>query len=191
VLLTEIVEWIGKPVLLQFCFNFYLSFTSELAKRRSLLRKRILEDQKLLKQTSAQDQFAKWAKLRRQVDKGLADLEKLNAEVATQQASFAIRFNTVIWFFTAGLQFFIGWWYRKQAVFYLPKGWFGPAEWWLALPFAPKGSVSCATWQMACRRTIKSVETVVRQAVIEPLVVKAAMQTSVPSEKSERNGVKT
>lgn len=29
--------------------------------------------------TSAQDQFAKWAKLRRSVDKGLADLEKLSA----------------------------------------------------------------------------------------------------------------
>lgn len=28
--------------------------------------------------TSAQDQFAKWAKLRRSVDKGLSDLEKLS-----------------------------------------------------------------------------------------------------------------
>lgn len=33
---------------------------------------------KELLQTSAQDQFAKWAKLRRSVDKGLADLEKLS-----------------------------------------------------------------------------------------------------------------
>jgi CHD5-like protein len=31
-----------------------------------------------LLQTSAQDQFAKWAKLRRGVDKGLSDLEKLS-----------------------------------------------------------------------------------------------------------------
>lgn len=31
-----------------------------------------------LLQTSAQDQFAKWAKLRRRVDKGLDDLEKLS-----------------------------------------------------------------------------------------------------------------
>lgn len=29
------------------------------------------------------------------------------------------------------------------------------------------GSVSCATWQMACRRTIKMFERLVRQAVIE------------------------
>lgn len=29
-------------------------------------------------QTSAQDQFAKWAKLRRSMDKGLADLDKLS-----------------------------------------------------------------------------------------------------------------
>jgi hypothetical protein len=64
----------------------------------------------------------------------------LDAEMAIQQASFALRFNAAVWFLTTGLQFFIGWWYRRQAVFYLPKGWFGPAEWWLALPFAPKGT---------------------------------------------------
>lgn len=29
--------------------------------------------------TSAQDQFAKWAKLRRSVDKGLADIETTSA----------------------------------------------------------------------------------------------------------------
>ena len=35
-------------------------------------------NKKELLQTSAQDQFAKWAKLRRSVDKGLTDLEKLS-----------------------------------------------------------------------------------------------------------------
>ena len=55
---------------------------------------------------------------------------------------------------TTGLQFFIGWWYRKSAVFYLPQGWFGPLTWWLALPWAPAGSVSCGVWQMACQRII-------------------------------------
>ena len=64
---------------------------------------------------------------------------------------------------TAGLQFFVGWWYRKAAVFYLPPGWFGPLTWWLALPFAPAGSVSCGVWQMACRRVIKVGERVVRE----------------------------
>ena len=66
---------------------------------------------------------------------------------------------------TTGLQFFIGWWFRKAAVFYLPPGWFGPLTWWLALPFAPAGSVSCGVWQMACRRVIKVGERVVKDVM--------------------------
>ena len=67
--------------------------------------------------------------------------------------------------FTGGAQFVVGWWYRQSAVFYLPPQWFGPVTWWLALPFAPAGSVSCGVWQMACRRVIKVGERVVRDLV--------------------------
>ena len=70
-----------------------------------------------------------------------------------------------MWIMTTGLQFVIGWWYRKAAVFYLPPGWFGPLTWWLALPFAPAGSVSCGVWQMACRRVIKVGERVVKEVM--------------------------
>lgn len=117
----------------------------------------------------------------------------LDAEAASVQSSFALKFSSGLWLLTTGLQFFIGWWYRRQAVFYLPNGWFGPLEWWLALPFAPKGtlrplhdtaacyassftkcstcyflgSVSCATWQMACKRTIRLLEGLIRQAILE------------------------
>ena len=46
--------------------------------RQRKLKSEILVAKKELLQTSAQDQFAKWAKLRRSVDKGLAELEKLS-----------------------------------------------------------------------------------------------------------------
>jgi hypothetical protein len=46
--------------------------------RQRQLKSEILLKKAELLQTSAQDQFAKWAKLRRSVDKGLADLEKLS-----------------------------------------------------------------------------------------------------------------
>lgn len=81
------------------------------------------------------------------------------------------------------MQFVVGWWYRKAAVFYLPHGWFGPLTWWLAFPFAPKGeclffftlmfmmtcilvgSVSVGVWQMACRRVMGVSERVVKDFV--------------------------
>ena len=52
-------------------------YSGTVANQRKL-KSEILLNKKELLQTSAQDQFAKWAKLRRSVDKGLADLEKLS-----------------------------------------------------------------------------------------------------------------
>ncbi|KAG5220350.1 GET complex [Salix suchowensis] len=169
-------------------YSLYLRlFHSSLHVRQRKLKTEILATKKELIQTSAQDQFAKWAKLRRSVDKGLADLEKLStsshlrlditvgsqftdgrptdAEVASNKSSFKMKFNGLIWSLTTGLQFIVGWWYRKSAVFYLPAGWFGPLEWWLSFPFAPAGSVSVGVWQMACRRVIKVGERVVKDLI--------------------------
>ena len=60
-------------------YDLYLRITlSPMAMRQRALKLEILSTKSELLTTSAQDQFAKWAKLRRSVDKGLADLEKLS-----------------------------------------------------------------------------------------------------------------
>jgi hypothetical protein len=99
VLLTQVVSWIGKSVLQEFVCNFidgilklvmlnycdqfcaiYLRvFHSQLRNRQRELKSTVLSTKADLLATSAQDQFAKWAKLRRSVDKGLQDLEKTSA----------------------------------------------------------------------------------------------------------------
>ncbi|KAH9484843.1 GET complex subunit get1 [Psilocybe cubensis] len=179
VFIGQLVTWIGKTVLLDIAYNAYLwVIRSPLAARQRALKTQIMANKTELMKTSAQDQFAKWAKLRRSVDKGLADLEKLNSEIASAKSGFAMKFNTALWLLTTGLQFVVGWWYRKQPVFFLPEGWFGPLGWWLALPFAPAGSVSVGVWQMACRRVIVVGERVVKD-FIGPSTVSAD-----PSEKS-------
>ncbi|KAI0645759.1 CHD5-like protein-domain-containing protein [Trametes meyenii] len=179
VFVAELISWIGKSVLLEFVFALYLRiFYGATAARQRKLKSEILLNKKELLQTSAQDQFAKWAKLRRSVDKGLADLEKLNSELASARTSFSLKFNSAMWIMTTGLQFVIGWWYRKAAVFYLPPGWFGPLTWWLAFPFAPAGSVSCGMWQMACRRVIKVGERVAKELIAS----REGSAGSVPSE---------
>lgn len=157
-------------------YDLYLRVSrSPLAARQRALKSEILTTKSELLKTSAQDQFAKWAKLRRSVDKGLADLEKLSAsplfilaippltfpsfshlisldpvflvapvdaEVASSKSGFSMKFNSLLWLLTTGMQFAVGWWYRKQPVFYLPEGWFGPLNWWLSFPFAPAGMSS-------------------------------------------------
>ncbi|KAF9526544.1 CHD5-like protein-domain-containing protein [Crepidotus variabilis] len=169
VFLAQLVAWVGKTVLVDIAYGLYLRITrSPLAARQRALKTHILTTKAELMKTSAQDQFAKWAKLRRSVDKGLADLEKLNAEVASAKSGFSMKFNTVLWIMTTGSQFVVGWWFRKQPVFFLPEGWFGPLGWWLALPFAPAGSVSVGVWQMACKRVIVVCERVVKELLGEP-----------------------
>lgn len=166
VFVTELISWIGKSVLLHFAWSPYQRiFSRNAVNRQRQLKSEILLKKAELLQTSAQDQFAKWAKLRRSVDKGLADLEKLNGELNASKTSFALKFNTALWMMTTGLQFAIGWWYSRAAVFYLPAAWFGPITWWLSFPFAPAGSVSCGVWQMACRRVIKICERVVKESI--------------------------
>ncbi|OJT07410.1 Protein GET1 [Trametes pubescens] len=188
VFVTELISWIGKSVLLEFVFALYLRiFYTSTAARQRKLKSEILLNKKELLQTSAQDQFAKWAKLRRSVDKGLADLEKLNGELASARTSFSLKFNSAMWIMTTGLQFVIGWWYRKAAVFYLPPGWFGPLTWVLAFPFAPAGSVSCGMWQMACRRVIKVGERVAK----EVLAPKTSSGSTVPVPSGEQGKEKT
>ncbi|KIM83380.1 hypothetical protein PILCRDRAFT_783674 [Piloderma croceum F 1598] len=163
VFITELISWIGKSVLLDLAYALHQTiFNASTVSRQRKLKTEILATKKELLQTSAQDQFAKWAKLKRSIDKGIADLEKINRELSSNKTTFSFKFNSVLWILTTGLQFVVGWWYRKSAVFYLPRGWFGPLTWWLALPFAPKGSVSVGVWQMACRRVIKVGERVVK-----------------------------
>ncbi|KAH9961245.1 CHD5-like protein-domain-containing protein [Russula dissimulans] len=164
VFITELVSWTGKSVLLHFAWTAYRRvFNRNTVKRQGVLKSEILSKKAELLQTSAQDQFAKWAKLRRSVDKGLADLEKINSELSASKSLFSLKFSTTLWMLTTGLQFAIGWWYSRSPVFYLPTGWLGPFTWWLSLPFAPAGSVSCGVWQMACRRVIKVFEGAVKE----------------------------
>ncbi|KAG6817506.1 GET complex subunit get1 [Tephrocybe sp. NHM501043] len=163
VFVTQLISWIGQNVLLDLAYSVYLwVFHSSTSAQLRAKRKEVLNTKAELLKTSAQDQFAKWAKLRRSVDKGLVELEKLNSDVASTKTAFSLKFNTTVWVLTTGVQFLVGWWYRKAAVFYLPQGWFGPLGWWFSFPFAPAGSVSVGVWQMACKRVIKVGERVVR-----------------------------
>lgn len=158
VLLTQVVAWIGKSVLQEAAFSLYSSiFLSSAYRDQKKLRKQVLEDKAELGRTSSQDEFAKWAKLKRKLDKGLADLEKTSelaraarfspayanttdTTLTSSRSTFALRFSSLIWVFTTGAQLVLVWWFRKQAVFWIPDQWLpGPVAYILRFPSAPKG----------------------------------------------------
>jgi hypothetical protein len=130
--------------------------------------------------TSAQDDFAKWAKLRRQHDKKKAEYDengtnplprttlqpamkpKTNSLSPPAQSlkSFRTNFDRIAsalrWLGTSGARFLIQFWFSKQALFWIPQGW-APyyVEWLLSFPRAPLGSVSVNMWWIACASVIK------------------------------------
>lgn len=166
----------------------------ESSKKDAELRKiqaEFLKVRKELNGTSSQDEFARWAKLRRNHDKLLEKLEassmysgatrprggllclfaRLSPRVtrrernianemilrATEKALEASKssFDRYITGFrmlvTRVPQYGLPFWYGKEAMFWLPYGWFPYyAEWLLSFPRAPMGSVSIVSWQLAC-----------------------------------------
>ena len=69
--------------------------------------------------------------------------------------------------------------HSKSAVFYLPQGWFGPAEWFLGLPFAPAGAVSCAVWTMFAKRGVRVVGSTAWE-LVEGVLLKPAPALAEP-----------
>ncbi|CAE6518962.1 unnamed protein product [Rhizoctonia solani] len=109
VFITELVRWVGKSVLLELLYPVYTKiFLKSTVDRQRTLRADVLAAKRDLLQTSSQDQFAKWAKLRRRVDRGLAELDTINSTLASARTSFSVKFSTVLWVCTTGAQFFIG-----------------------------------------------------------------------------------
>ena len=108
--------------------------------------------------TSAQDEFSKWAKLRREHDKVLAEHEKVSKDLAAFKSSFDSAVNTLRWVGLFGLRFLVQISFQKVPMFWLPRGWLPyPAEWLLSFPRAPVGAVSIQVWGSACGAVIGQV----------------------------------
>ncbi|KAG9616628.1 protein get1, partial [Aureobasidium melanogenum] len=117
---------------------------------------------------SAQDEFARWAKLRRTHDKAVADYEKSSSSVQDTKAKFDKTANVLRWLGTNGMRYLLQFWFSRQALFWLPQGWVpGYVEWLLAFPRAPKGSISIQLWGIACTSVISmSSEAIVAMYVL-------------------------
>ncbi|WVN86188.1 uncharacterized protein L203_101349 [Cryptococcus depauperatus CBS 7841] len=179
VLLTQVISWIGHSAVQELAFLVYYRIClSGTASAQNNIRKQVLEDKAELGKTSSQDEFAKWAKLKRKLDKGLADLEKINTTLSSSRSSFSRNFSFLIWLLTTGAQFFLVWWYRKQPVFWLPEGWVPyPVAWVLSFPNAPIGAVSAGTWCAVCKRVLQSLQEIA-QGLVQPSSPAVPVSTS-------------
>ncbi|RMZ03378.1 hypothetical protein D0862_05663 [Hortaea werneckii] len=151
------------------------------------LKKEVVRLHREMSATSAQDDFAKWARLRREHDKAKAKYEekaavgspstratsstlyrseadKASAKgIQNFRATFDKSISALRWLGTQGLQFLCNAYYSKQPMFYLPQYWVPyPVEWILSFPRAPIGSISVNIWAIACACVIGLVSEAIR-----------------------------
>ncbi|KAJ9141859.1 Protein GET1 [Pleurostoma richardsiae] len=181
--LVQIVNSIGASTINSLLWALYnalpTSRSREFAEQRKL-QQEYLKARRDLNATSSQDEFAKWAKLRRHHDKLLEQLEKKKTGLDASRAKFDAYVNTVRWTATRGVQWFLPFWYSREPMFWLPHGLFPYyAEWLLSFPRAPLGSVSIVTWQMACRGVLTLLSDTI--AAVLRLVLNARQKQGVPA----------
>jgi hypothetical protein len=184
--------------------------TSKAAAEQRKLQADYLKVRSELNATSSQDQFAKWAKLRRQHDKLLEQLEAKStwqakirktgqndimltiyfAEKSLEgsRSKFDNVFSALRLVLTKAPQFIIPFWYATEPMFWLPHGWFPYyAEWIISFPRAPLGSVSIASWQLACTGLLTLISDLITG--IYGLVYSSSQAQAAPTTK-EKSGAK-
>jgi hypothetical protein len=84
-----------------------------------------------------------------------ANLTTAESSLEGTKSTFDSTVSTLRWLGTNGLRMFMQFWYSKQAMFWIPKGWVPYyAEWLLSFPRAPLGSISIQAWFLACAAII-------------------------------------
>ncbi|KAF4464564.1 GET1 [Fusarium albosuccineum] len=189
--IVNLVNAIGAKTinnLLWTLINFLPVPTAKAASEQRKVQAEYLKVRRDLNATSSQDEFAKWAKLRRQHDKLLEKLESTKKSQEAARSKFDTTLTGARIVLTRAPQYFLPFWFATEPMFWLPYGWFPYyAEWILSFPRAPIGSVSIASWQLACTGVIALLSDLV--VGIAGLALNAkeakAKEAPVPAQKSD------
>ncbi|RAK83155.1 hypothetical protein BO79DRAFT_291430 [Aspergillus costaricaensis CBS 115574] len=173
-----LVNTIGASTIDNLLWLLYLKVptsTSKKYREQNRLKREVVQLKRDMNNTSSQDEFAKWAKLRRKHDKTMEEYEAINKQLSSQKTSFDWGVKIVRWFGTSGLKFFLQFWYSKTPVFHLPEGWLPYyVAWVLSFPRAPMGSVSIQIWSNVCATAITTMAEVVTAVLLQRATAAAA-----------------
>ncbi|RMJ26429.1 hypothetical protein PHISP_02701 [Aspergillus sp. HF37] len=177
-----LVNTIGAATIDGLLWLLYLklpSATSRKAREQSRLKREALALKREMNNTSSQDEFAKWAKLRRKHDKTMEGYEAMNKSLTAQKSSFDWAIKIARWLSTNGLKVFLQFYYTKTPIFALPAGWFPYyVQWVLSFPRAPLGSVSIQVWSSVCATAIAAMADFVTSVLLESRI---AQKQAVPA----------
>ncbi|KAI3638939.1 hypothetical protein MIR68_003437 [Amoeboaphelidium protococcarum] len=124
--------------------------------QRHQLKAEVVQLREQLKSISAMDEFAKWARLKRQVDKLSAEYDQLMSSDAMSKTAFTVKVSlalrVLVYIAYALLTFF----HFRSPMAYLPSEWTGDyISRVLSLPVAPSNSISFSVWAFALRSVVR------------------------------------
>lgn len=155
-------------------------------KKLNAAKKELFDTRQQMNATSAQDEFSKWAKLRRKVDKLTGEVDEQNKLISSGQFFFSILFKGLMFILNMAIPWMLSSYYSTTPMFYLPPGdWFGPLGYLFSFPKAPVGAVSTTVWTMVCGRVLTLVgdycrEVFVSDPVLDAPAPAAAEKAKVP-----------
>jgi tail-anchored protein insertion receptor len=197
-----LINSIGAKTINELLWLVYIRLpfgTSQNIREQWRLRRDVVRLKREMAAISAQDDFARWAKIRRQHDKTLAEYDKTGmnwpcehyvivadlraaAAVSSMRSSFNMKASAVRWTSTTGLRFGLQFWHAKTPVFTYPRGWVPwYVEWAMAFPRCPSGGVSINVWSAACATVI---------SLVGDSVIYAVQSTSKTSSKQKGEPMK-
>jgi len=180
-----LINSIGAKTINEILWQLYIRLpfgTSENIKEQARLRRDVVRLKREMAAVSAQDEFSKWAKIRRQHDKALAEYDKTAAAVSSTRAGFDTKATAIRWTSTTGLRFGLQFWHAKTPIFTFPRGWVPwYVEWAMAFPRCPSGGVSINVWSAACATVI---------SLVGDSVIYAVQSTSKTSTKQKGEPMK-
>ncbi|WFD34740.1 GET complex subunit get1 [Malassezia cuniculi] len=192
-LVNQAIAWIGRDLIQKYLFALYTAVCQRSTyKQQSKLKKELFETRQKLNTTSAQDEFAKWARLRRSIDKLTADLDQTNKGLAGSQFTFSIFFRAVMFVINSIVPFVMTSYYGSTPMFFLPPGdWFGPLGYLFSFPKAPAGAVSSTVWSTVCVRVLNIVGAYCYEFFVSEKAEALAEKNAQPPKTTARAGQAT
>ncbi|XP_031571064.1 tail-anchored protein insertion receptor WRB-like [Actinia tenebrosa] len=116
--------------------------------------KKLIAEQQLI---SAQDEFAKYARLQRKIDKLKDEVNSFGSERRKAEGKHKLISKVLIMMsiFAIHITFLIM--YRKDPVIILPHQWFYPFTFILSLPTGISGAIGLPCWMLTCNKIIEKI----------------------------------
>ncbi|XP_014375878.1 tail-anchored protein insertion receptor WRB isoform X1 [Alligator sinensis] len=141
-------------ILLPSCSSIISRLLQQDAEQESQMRAEIQNMKQELSTISMMDEFARYARLERKINK-MTDKLKTHVKARTAQlAKIKWVINIVFYILQAALMISLIWKYYSEPVTVLPSKWLAPLERLVAFPTGVAGGVGITCWLVVCNKVV-------------------------------------